>query len=140
MLQKGLKRVETDFDAMVIANQAVNFSVGATLMLVLVGAQEQEWDELHMAVKQFQNINLAIKYAPKPVVAAPQGLALGGGCEVGLHASKIQAAAEAYIGLVEKGVGLIPGRGGTKETLILPNPAPAKGIDLRLFPPPQPVI
>src|SRR6266404_4619877 len=121
MLHKGLKRLETDFDAMVIANQAVNFSVGANLMLVLVGAQEQEWDELHMAVKQFQNINLAIKYAPKPVVAAPQGLALGGGCEVGLHASRIQAAAEAYIGLVETGVGLIPGGGGTKEMLIRAN-------------------
>jgi len=121
MLHKGLKRLESDFDAMVIANQAVNFSVGANLMLVLVGAQEQEWDELHMAVKQFQNINLAIKYAPKPVVAAPQGLALGGGCEVGLHATKIQAAAEAYIGLVEAGVGLIPGGGGTKEMLIRAN-------------------
>jgi 3-hydroxyacyl-CoA dehydrogenase len=121
MLHKGLKRLETDFDAMVIANQAVNFSVGANLMLVLVGAQEQEWDELHMAVKQFQNINLAIKYAPKPVVAGPQGLALGGGCEVSLHAAKIQAAAEAYIGLVETGVGLIPGGGGTKEMLIRAN-------------------
>ncbi len=121
MLHKGLKRLETDFEAMVIANQAVNFSVGANLMLVLVGAQEQEWDELHMAVKQFQNINLAIKYAPKPVVAAPQGLALGGGCEVSLHAAKIQTAAEAYIGLVETGVGLIPGGGGTKEMLIRAN-------------------
>jgi 3-hydroxyacyl-CoA dehydrogenase len=121
MIHKGLKRLESDFDAMVIANQAVNFSVGANLMLVLVGAQEQEWDELHMAVKQFQNINLAIKYAPKPVVAAPQGMALGGGCEVSLHAAKIQAAAEAYIGLVETGVGLIPGGGGTKEMLIRAN-------------------
>ena len=121
MLHKGLKRLESEFDAMVIANQAVNFSVGANLMLVLVGAQEQEWDELHMAVKQFQNINLAIKYAPKPVVAAPQGMALGGGCEVSLHAAKIQAAAEAYIGLVETGVGLIPGGGGTKEMLIRAN-------------------
>ena len=121
MLHKGLKRLETDFDAMVIANQAVNFSVGANLMLVLVGAQEQEWDELHMAVKQFQNINLAIKYAPRPVVAAPQGMALGGGCEVSLHAAKIQAAAEAYIGLVETGVGLIPGGGGSKEMLIRAN-------------------
>jgi 3-hydroxyacyl-CoA dehydrogenase len=121
MLQKGLKRLATDFDAMIIANQAVNFSVGANLMLVLVGAQEQEWDELHMMVKQFQNINLAIKYAPKPVVAAPQGMALGGGCEVILHAAKIQAAAEAYIGLVEAGVGLIPGGGGSKEMLIRAN-------------------
>src|SRR6202521_2385956 len=140
MLHKGLKRLETDFDAMVIANQAVNFSVGANLMLVLVGAQEQEWDELHMAVKQFQNINLAIKYAPKPVVAAPQGLALGGGCEVSLHAAKIQAAAEAYIGLVETGVGLIPGGGGTKEMMIRANERAGGGEDLDLFHAMKPVF
>ena len=133
MIHKGLKRLETDFDAMVIANQAVNFSVGANLMLVLVAAQEQEWDELHMAVKQFQNINLAIKYARKPVVAAPQGMALGGGCEVSLHAARIHAAAEAYIGLVETGVGLIPGGGGTKEMLIRANEHSAAGEDLDLF-------
>jgi 3-hydroxyacyl-CoA dehydrogenase len=133
MLHKGLKRLETDFEAMVIANQAVNFSVGANLMLILVGAQEQEWDELHMAVKQFQNANLALKYAPKPVVAAPQGMALGGGCEIGLHSAKIQAAAEAYIGLVETGVGLIPGAGGTKEMLIRANEHSAGGEDLDLF-------
>jgi 3-hydroxyacyl-CoA dehydrogenase len=133
MLHKGLKRLQADFDAMVIANQAVNFSVGANLMLVLVGAQEQEWDELHMAVKQFQNVNLALKYAPKPVVAAPQGMALGGGCEIGLHSAKTQAAAEAYIGLVETGVGLIPGGGGTKEMLIRANEHSAGGEDLDLF-------
>jgi 3-hydroxyacyl-CoA dehydrogenase len=133
MIHKGLKRLETDFDALVIANQAVNFSVGANLMLVLVAAQEQEWDELHMAVKQFQNVNLAIKYAPKPVVAAPQGMALGGGCEVGLHSARIQAAAEAYIGLVETGVGLIPGGGGTKEMLIRANEHAAGGEDLDFF-------
>jgi len=133
MIHKGLKRLETDFEAMVIANQAVNFSVGANLMLVLVGAQEQEWDELHMAVKQFQNINLAIKYAPKPVVVAPQGMALGGGCEVSLHGARIQAAAEAYLGLVEAGVGLIPGGGGSKEMLIRANEHAAGGEDLDLF-------
>jgi 3-hydroxyacyl-CoA dehydrogenase len=133
MIHKGLKRLDTDFDAMVIANQAVNFSVGANLMLVLVAAQEQEWDELHMAVKQFQNINLAIKYARKPVVAAPQGMALGGGCEVSLHAARIHAAAEAYMGLVETGVGLIPGGGGTKEMLIRANEHAAGGEDLDLF-------
>jgi 3-hydroxyacyl-CoA dehydrogenase len=133
MMHKGLKRLETDFDAMVIANQAVNFSVGANLMLMLVAAQEQEWDDLHMAVKQFQNVNLALKYAPKPVVAAPQGMALGGGCEVGLHSARIQAAAEAYIGLVETGVGLIPGGGGTKEMLIRANERAAGGEDLDLF-------
>jgi 3-hydroxyacyl-CoA dehydrogenase len=133
MMHKGLKRLETDFEAMVIANQAVNFSVGANLMLVLVGAQEQEWDELHMAVKQFQNVNLAIKYAKKPVVAAPQGMALGGGCEVSLHAARIHSAAEAYVGLVEAGVGLIPGGGGTKEMLIRANENAAGGEDLDLF-------
>ena len=133
MLHKGVKRLETDFDAMVVANQAVNFSVGANLMLVLVGAQEQEWDELHLAVRQFQNVNLALKYAPKPVVAAPQGMALGGGCEIGLHGAKIQAAAEAYIGLVETGVGLIPGGGGVKEMLIRANEHAAGGEDLDLF-------
>ena len=133
MMHKGLKRLETDFDAMLIANQAANFSVGANLMLVLVAAQEQEWDELHSAVKQFQSVNLAIKYAPKPVVAAPQGMALGGGCEVCLHSARIQAAAEAYIGQVETGVGLIPGGGGTKEMLIRANEHAAGGEDLDLF-------
>jgi 3-hydroxyacyl-CoA dehydrogenase len=133
MLHKGLKRLETEFEAMVIANQAVNFSVGANLMLILVAAQEQEWDEIHLAVKQFQNVNLTLKYAPKPVVAAPQGMALGGGCEVNLHAARIHAAAEAYIGLVEAGVGLIPGGGGTKEMLIRANEHAAGGEDLDLF-------
>src|SRR5271165_4181263 len=133
MIHKGIKRLDSDFDAMVIANQATNFSVGANLMLVLVGAQEQEWDELHMAVKQFQNVNLAIKYAPKPVVAAPQGMALGGGCEISLHGAKIHAAAELYMGLVETGVGLIPGGGGTKEMLIRANENAASGEDLDLF-------
>jgi 3-hydroxyacyl-CoA dehydrogenase len=133
MIHKGLKRLETDFAAMVIANQAVNFSVGANLMLVLVGAQEQEWEELHLAVKQFQNVNLAIKYARKPVVVAPQGMALGGGCEISLHGSRIQAAAESYMGLVEAGVGLIPGGGGTKEMLIRANERAGGGEDLDLF-------
>ncbi len=98
MVQAGLKRLGTDFEAMVIANQAVNFSVGANLMLLLVAAQEQEWDDLHLAVREFQNFNLAIKHARRPVVVAPQGLALGGGCEVCLHGARIHAAAEAYIG------------------------------------------
>ncbi len=132
MMHKGLKRLESDFDAMVIANQAVNFCVGANLMLVLVAAQEQEWDELHLAVRQFQNVNLAIKYARKPVVVAPQGMALGGGCEITLHAPRIQAAAEAYIGLVETGVGLIPGGGGTKEMLIRANERVTSGTGFSL--------
>jgi 3-hydroxyacyl-CoA dehydrogenase len=133
MLNAGLKRLQTDFDAMVIANQAVNFSVGANLMLILMAAQEEEWDDVHMAVRQFQNVNLAIKYAPRPVVAAPHGMALGGGCEIPLHAARIHAAAETYIGLVETGVGLIPGGGGTKEMLIRANEHAAGGEDLDLF-------
>ena len=133
MLHAGLKRLQSDFDAMVIANQAVNFSVGANLMLLLVSAQEQEWDDVHLAVRQFQNVNMAVKYAPRPVVAAPQGMALGGGCEISLHAARIHAAAEAYIGLVETGVGLIPAGGGSKEMMIRANEHAAGGEDLDLF-------
>jgi 3-hydroxyacyl-CoA dehydrogenase len=133
MIHAGINRLGSEFDAMVIANQAPNFSVGANLMLVLVTAQEGEWDDIHMAVRQFQRVNMAIKYAPGPVVAAPQGMALGGGCEISLHSARIHAAAEAYIGLVETGVGLIPGGGGTKEMLIRANEHSAGGEDLDLF-------
>ena len=80
MIHAGITRLSSDFDAMVIGNQATNFSVGANLMLVLISAQEGEWDDIHMAVRQFQRVNMAIKYAPRPIVAAPQGMALGGGC------------------------------------------------------------
>lgn len=140
MLHAGLKRLRTDFDAMVIANQAQNFSVGANLMLLLVSSQEQEWDDIHDAVRQFQNVNMALKYAPRPVVAAPQGLALGGGCEINLHAARIHAAAEAYIGLVEVGVGLIPAGGGSKEMLIRANEHAAGEEDLDLFHAMKPVF
>src|SRR6201984_1693744 len=133
MIHAGVKRIGSEFDAMVIANQAPNFSVGANLMLLLVTAQEGEWDDIHMAVRQFQGVNMAIKYAPGPVVAAPQGMALGGGCEISLSSARIHAAAEAYIGLVETGVGLIPGGGGTKEMLIRANEHAAAGEDLDLF-------
>ena len=133
MLHAGVKRLRTDFEAMVVANQATNFSVGANLMLLLVAAQEQEWDEIHLAVRQFQNVNLALKYAPRPVVVAPQGMALGGGCEIILHGAQVHAAAESYIGLVETGVGLIPGGGGTKEMLIRAGERAAGGEDLDLF-------
>jgi len=133
MIHAGVNRLGSEFEAMVIANQAPNFSVGANLMLVLMTAQEEEWDEIHMAVRQFQRCNMAIKYAPGPVVAAPQGMALGGGCEISLHSARIHAAAEAYMGLVETGVGLIPGGGGTKEMLIRANEHSAGGEDLDLF-------
>jgi 3-hydroxyacyl-CoA dehydrogenase len=81
-------------------------------------AQEEEWDELEGAVRRFQQANMAIKYAAKPVVAAPFGLTLGGGCEIAMHAARVQASAELYMGLVEVGVGLIPGGGGSKEVLL----------------------
>ncbi|HEV2340730.1 MAG TPA: 3-hydroxyacyl-CoA dehydrogenase NAD-binding domain-containing protein [Candidatus Acidoferrales bacterium] len=133
MLHAGLKRLASDFEAMVVANQAVNFSVGANLMLLLVSAQEEEWDDIAMAVRQFQGVNMAMKYAPRPVVIAPQGMALGGGCEISLHGARIHAAAEAYIGLVEAGVGLIPAGGGTKEMMIRANEHAAGAEDLDLF-------
>lgn len=117
MLHAGLARLENDFDALVIANQGDNFSVGANLMLVLLAAQEQEWDELNAAIHRFQQASMAIKYAPKPVVVAPHQRALGGGCEFVLHAPRVQAAAELYMGLVEAGVGVIPAAGGCKELI-----------------------
>jgi 3-hydroxyacyl-CoA dehydrogenase len=118
MIHAGLKSLDEGFEAMVIGNQATNFSVGANLMMVLMTIQEGEWDELHSAVRAFQNANMALKYAPKPVVAAPFGLTLGGGTEMILHATRVRAAAETYLGLVEAGVGLIPAGGGTKEMLV----------------------
>jgi len=118
MVRAGLAELETHFDAMVIGNQGENFSAGANLMMVLLAAQEQEWDELGAAVHAFQQMNMSLKYAPKPVVAAPFGLALGGGCEIPLHCRRIQASAELYMGLVEVGVGLIPAGGGCKEMLL----------------------
>ena len=107
-----------NFDAFVITNDAQNFSVGANLMLLLMSVQEEEWDEVDMAIRQFQGMTQAIKFSPKPVVIAPFGLALGGGCEVSLHAAARQPHAELYMGLVEVGVGLLPGGGGCKEMLL----------------------
>ena len=132
MLQAGIARLDAEFEAMVIGNQAANFSAGANLMLLLMTAQEGEWDDIHLAVKQFQRVNMAIKYAPRPIVSAPQGMALGGGCEINLHAARIHATAEAYIGLVEVGVGLIPAGGGSKEMLIRANEHAAGGDSLDL--------
>jgi 3-hydroxyacyl-CoA dehydrogenase len=118
MLNAGLKEASKNFAAMVIGTDAVDFSAGANLMLVLLEAQEGNWDEIDLMVRTFQQANLALKYADVPVVVAPAGLTLGGGCEIVMHSDRAQAAAEAYIGLVEVGVGLIPGGGGTKEMLV----------------------
>lgn len=107
-----------NFDAFVITNDAANFSVGANLMLLLMSVQEEEWDEVDMAIRTFQNMTQAIKFSPKPVVAAPFGLTLGGGTEISLHSAARQPHAELYMGQVEVGVGLLPGAGGCKEMLL----------------------
>jgi 3-hydroxyacyl-CoA dehydrogenase len=106
------------FDAFVITNDATNFSVGANLMLLLMSVQEEEWDDVDLAIRQFQGMTQAIKFSLKPVVVAPFGLCLGGGTEISLHAPSRQPHAELYTGLVEVGVGLLPGGGGCKEMLL----------------------
>ncbi|MEJ2023876.1 MAG: 3-hydroxyacyl-CoA dehydrogenase NAD-binding domain-containing protein, partial [Deltaproteobacteria bacterium] len=110
--------VEKDFDGLIIANHAENFSVGANLAMVLFAAQEEEWDDLDWAIRTLQNALMKLKYLEKPVVAAPAGMALGGGCEVCLAADRVRYAAETYMGLVEVGVGLIPAGGGCKELIL----------------------
>jgi 3-hydroxyacyl-CoA dehydrogenase len=107
-----------NFDAFVITNDATNFSVGANLMLLLMSIQEEEWDDVDLAIRTFQGMTQAIKFSPKPVVVAPFGLTLGGGTEISLHAPALQPHAELYMGLVEVGVGLLPGAGGCKEMLL----------------------
>ncbi|HEX5229290.1 MAG TPA: 3-hydroxyacyl-CoA dehydrogenase NAD-binding domain-containing protein [Bryobacteraceae bacterium] len=118
MIHAGLEETERNFEAMIIANEGEVFSAGANLMLVLLAAQEGEWDELNLAVQRFQQMNMALKYAAKPVVIAPFSRTLGGGCEMVLHSTRAQASAETYIGLVEVAVGVIPAGGGCKELLI----------------------
>jgi 3-hydroxyacyl-CoA dehydrogenase len=114
-LNKSIAIAEDKYKGVVIANEGPQFSAGANIGMIFMLAAEQEYDELDMAVRLFQNSTMRIRYSSIPVVVAPHGLTLGGGCEICLHADKVQAAAETYIGLVELGVGLIPGGGGTKE-------------------------
>lgn len=114
-VQKSVGIAEEKYNGLVIANNGANFSAGANVGLIFMLAAEQEYDELDMAVRQFQNTTMRLRYSSVPVVVAPHGMTLGGGCEMCLHADAVQAAAESYIGLVELGVGLIPGGGGTKE-------------------------
>lgn len=118
MLQAGVKEAAKNGVALVIGNDAPNFSAGANLMLVLLEAQEGNWDDLNLMIRAFQQSTMALRYSDVPVVAAPAGLTLGGGTEIALHSDRVQAAAETYMGLVEVGVGLIPAGGGTKEMLI----------------------
>ena len=118
MLQEGVREASKNFAALVVGNDAAHFSAGANLMLVLLEAQEENWDEIDLMVRAFQQSTMALRYADVPVIVAPAGLALGGGCEIALHADRVQAAAETYMGLVEVGVGLIPAGGGTKEMVV----------------------
>ena len=117
-VNKAITIAEEKFKGLVIANESANFSAGANVGMIFMYAIEQEYDELDFAIKYFQNTMMRLRYSSVPVVTAPHGLTLGGGCEMNLHADKVCAAAETYIGLVELGVGLIPGGGGTKEFVL----------------------
>ena len=114
-LNKAVDIAEKDFQGLVIGNQGANFSVGANIGMIFMMAVEQEYDELNMAIKYFQDTMMRMRYSAIPTVVAPHGMTLGGGCELSMHADKVVAAAESYIGLVEFGVGVIPGGGGSKE-------------------------
>ena len=128
MIHAGVTEAAANHQALVVGNEAPNFSAGANLMLVLLEAQEGNWDELDLMVRAFQRATMALRLSPVPVVVAPAGLVLGGGCEIALHADRVHAAGDTFMGLVEVGVGLIPAGGGTKEMLAramsrLPSPA-----------------
>ncbi|MCK0145678.1 3-hydroxyacyl-CoA dehydrogenase/enoyl-CoA hydratase family protein [Arenibacter sp. F26102] len=114
-LNKAIDLAEKDFQGLVVGNQAPNFSVGANIGMIFMMAVEQEYDELNMAIKMFQDTMMRMRYSAIPTISAPHGMALGGGCELSLHADMVVAAAETYMGLVEFGVGVIPGGGGSKE-------------------------
>ncbi|WP_327017993.1 3-hydroxyacyl-CoA dehydrogenase/enoyl-CoA hydratase family protein [Croceibacter atlanticus] len=114
-LNRAIDIAEKDFDGLVVANQGKNFSVGANIGMIFMMAVEQEYDELNAAVKYFQDSVMRLRYSSIPTIVCPQAMTLGGGCEMTLHADKVVAAAESYIGLVEFGVGVIPGGGGSKE-------------------------
>ncbi|GAA4731393.1 3-hydroxyacyl-CoA dehydrogenase/enoyl-CoA hydratase family protein [Flavisolibacter ginsenosidimutans] len=117
-ITKSIELAEKDFKGLVIANEGANFSAGANVGMIFMIAIEQEWDELDMAIRMFQNTMMRARYSSVPVVVAHHGLSLGGACELALHSDKVCAAAETYVGLVELGVGLIPGGGGTKEFVL----------------------
>ena len=115
LMNFALDEVEKNYVGLVVGNQGGNFSAGANLMLLLLAAQEEEWDDINLMVSALQKAVMRLRYSPKPVVTAPYGLTLGGGCEIAMHGDRMRAAAETYIGLVEVGVGVIPAGGGTKE-------------------------
>ena len=129
MLIDGVTQASERFDGLVVGNDAADFCAGANLMMVLLEAQEDNWDEIDLMVRSFQKAIIGLRYSPVPVVVAPAGLALGGGCEMVLHADRVQAAAETYLGQVEVGVGLIPAGCGTKELTVRAIDATAPGTD-----------
>ncbi len=117
-IQRSIALAEDKYKGLVIANDGANFSAGANVAMIFMMAIEQDYDEIDMAIRQFQNTMMRVRYSGIPVVLAPHGLALGGGCEMSLHADRVIAAAETYSGLVEVGIGVIPGGGGTKEFVL----------------------
>ncbi len=117
-IQKGIALAEEKYKGLVIANESANFSAGANIGMIFMLAIEQDYDEIDMAIRMFQNSMMRVRYSSIPVVIAPHGLALGGGCEICLHADKVIPAAETYTGLVEVGIGVIPGGGGSKEFVL----------------------
>ena len=133
-LNKAIDIAEKDFQGLIIGNQAPNFSVGANIGMILLMAAEQEYEELNKAIKFFQDSMMRMRYSSIPTISAPHGMALGGGCEISLHADKIVAAAETYMGLVEFGVGVIPGGGGSKEMALRASDAFQKGdVELNIL-------
>ncbi|MEJ2301170.1 MAG: enoyl-CoA hydratase/isomerase family protein, partial [Anaerolineales bacterium] len=117
MVNLALDRAETEFEGVVIGNEGSFFSAGANGFVAVMAAQNAMWDQLDAGLKKFQDLNMRMRYFPKPVVVAPAGPAVGGGAEVILHASRVVASAETYVGQVEIGIGVIPAGGGTKELL-----------------------
>ena len=129
MINFAIDEVEKNHVGLVVGNQGGNFSAGANIMMILLAAQEEEWDDINIAVAALQRAIMRLRYSAKPVVTAPYGLTLGGGCEIAMHGNKVRAAAETYIGLVEVGVGVIPAGGGTKEMTMRAMDAAAKAPD-----------
>jgi 3-hydroxyacyl-CoA dehydrogenase len=138
MINRSCEIVEKDFVGMVVANHAANFSVGANIFDVIVAVQKAEWDLLEKSIAALQNANMRLKYLAKPVVTAPAGMALGGGCEIAMHGARCQPHGETYMGLVEVGVGVLPAGGGCKELLVrmtegIPSGVVEQGLNLQYY-------
>ncbi len=142
MIRYSVEEVSRNFVGLVLGNQGKNFSVGANLFLILMEAQDENWDDLHLMVHHFQQAGMMLKFCDKPVVAAPFQMALGGGCEYCMSADRVQAAAETYMGLVEVGVGLLPAGGGCKEMLLraMAKVPKAQGTQVPFHVDPQPLV